>query len=138
MNTEDGNVNADEEIARRNLIQFRQDAALSQSEAADVSGVSLATINSYESGRRGLPRLSNIKRLMDAFGRNFGDLFLESPPPLAQAVVRPFSLRVLRGVPIPEELEQRARAAINEANQEYQRLKASGQLVKKDGGDGGE
>lgn len=130
--------NPEDELARENLIKFRVESGLTQSQAAEMAGLAVNTIASYESGRRGLPKMSTTKRLMDIFGRRLGDIYEVNPPPINLAAVKPYSLRILPHVEVPADITARLRAAIDEANQEYQRLKASGQLAKKDGGDGGE
>jgi transcriptional regulator with XRE-family HTH domain len=67
------------DIVRKNLQAFRDEAGLTSEEASRMSGVNIDSLRRYESGRSGVPG-EVIRKLARIYGRTMDDFYEESPP----------------------------------------------------------
>jgi transcriptional regulator with XRE-family HTH domain len=67
------------EIVRKNVVTFREEAGLTQQEAAHRLKMSVDAYRSWEQGRR-TPERDSLVALSQLYGRPMDDFFLENPP----------------------------------------------------------
>jgi transcriptional regulator with XRE-family HTH domain len=104
-----------DELIRRNLVEFREEARLNQGQASDLTGISLDNLRRYESGKSGVPA-NLLRKFADAYGHATDDFFLAEPPP-ANLDDRPvFWIRALPGVEVDPAIYAELAAAVTEAN----------------------
>ena len=113
-----------EEVVRRNVIAFREEAGLSQADAADVSGVPVYNLSRYERGEtRNIPA-TVLHVLAEAYGRNVGDFYEPDPPPPAKLEERPaIFLRSRPDTAIDQEVYEKVMRAVRDANAELRAKK---------------
>ena len=104
-----------EEVIRRNLARFRDEAELSQAQAADLSGVPLDNLRRYEKGDSGVPA-TVLKLLADVYGHRVDDFYAVEPPKGDRAEVPVYFLRTFPGADIDEEVYRDVAKAIEDAN----------------------
>ena len=110
------------ETIRVNLVKFREEAGLSQADAANESGVPVDNLRRYERGGAGVDALV-LKQLADAYGHQVDDFYSPDPPP-AKLEERPvFFLRTRGGVEIDEEIYRQLLEQVQVANQRQRDLK---------------
>lgn len=106
----------DEEIIRRNLEKFREEAGYSQAQIADLAQVPVANYARYERGENSVPA-KVLKALADAYGRATDDFHDANPgPPKSEPPT--FSLRARPGVEIDQAVYERLLAEVERANKE--------------------
>ena len=69
-----------DEIVRRNLVRFREEAELSQAQAGDLSGVPVDAIRRYESGTTATVPGTVLSELARIYGHSVDDFFMTNPP----------------------------------------------------------
>jgi len=108
----------DDLICRRNMVSFRDEAGLSQADAADISGVAIDNLRRYESGKTSTVPGPVIARLAKAYGHAAED-FYSANPPKANLDGRPvYFLRTRPGAVIDEKVHAEVLAVIDKANRE--------------------
>lgn len=111
--------NEEERIVWENLQKFRADAKLTHAQAAARSGLAEVTVRKIEKGTRNLPKSINLKRLVEAYGRDVGEVHRRENGPLDRTKVPMFALDVLDEEAVDEELLARARSQIEAWNREH-------------------
>lgn len=114
----------DEAIVRNNLIKFRGDAQMTREQAAARSDLSASTIYKLEKRTRGLPKSMNLKSLVEAYGREIGDVYKPDPGKLERGRVPMFGIDVYDREACEKEapgLVARAREALAPFNAEWLR-----------------
>lgn len=115
----------DDVICRRNLVAFRDEAGMSQADAAEVAGVALDNLRRYENGKTSTVPGAVIAKLARAYGHAAED-FYSPHPPKAKLEERPvFFLRTRPGAEIDQATYAHLLDVIEEAN------KARGKKGKK-------
>lgn len=104
------------ELVRSNLVKFREEAELSQAEAADLSGVALDNLRRYETGTTTTIPGVVLRGLALAYGHAMEDFYLEEPPPARLGEAPVFFLRTRPGVDIDQDIYDEIRVAIDNAN----------------------
>lgn len=105
-----------EEIVRRNLKKFREEAGLSQEQAAEVSGVPASAIVRYESGKTDQVPGTALRLLAVVYGHSTDDFYEPSPPPAKLADRPVIFLRTMPGTVIDAEILGRVQDEIDRAN----------------------
>jgi len=112
-----------EEILIKNLRRFREEAGLTQDEAALASGVPIDNIRRYENGGS-VPGTLPLRSLAEVYGHSMDDFFLDKPP-AANLSNRPmFLLRTMPGVEVNPELLAQVKAVLDKVNSEARELAA--------------
>jgi len=107
-----------DEIVRMNLKRFRDEASLSQAEAAELTGVPIDNLRRYENGITGTVPGTVLRQLAPAYGHAVDDFFEATPPP-ARLEERPvFFLRTRPGIEVDVETHRKLQAIIDKANQD--------------------
>lgn len=110
------------ETIRVNLVKFREEAGLSQADAANESGVPVDNLRRYERGGAGVDALV-LKLLADAYGHQVDDFYMENPPP-AKLDERPvFFLRTRGGIEVDEAVYRDLVEQVQAANQRLRESK---------------
>lgn len=105
-------------ICRRNMISFREDAKLSQADAAELSGVALDNLRRYESGKTATVPGHVVAELAKIYGHSMEDFYSPNPPK-AKLEERPvFFLRTRPGAEIDQKTYGELLAVIEKANRE--------------------
>lgn len=106
----------------QNLVKFRNEAGLTQAQAAQAADVPIDTIRRLEQGTS-LPDPLTMDSLARIYGHAAGDLMLSDPPP-ARLEERPmFLLRTMPGMTIDHEAEQELEALIEEVNRKQREIR---------------
>jgi transcriptional regulator with XRE-family HTH domain len=113
-----------DEIVRKNLEAFRKNAALSQAEAADLSGVPLDNLRRYENGTVANVPGSVLRALALSYGHSMDDFYLEDPPAAKLTEAPVFFLKTRPGAEIDTEIYAEVRAAIETANKKIRGKKS--------------
>ncbi len=112
-----------DEIFRRNLVGFRDDANLSQADAAELSGVAIDNLRRYESGKTAKVPSDVLSKLAKVYGHTVEDFYLPNPPK-AKLEERPvFFLRTLPGAKIDQKVFAELLAVIEKANRDTRKTK---------------
>ncbi|MGN6107078.1 MAG: helix-turn-helix domain-containing protein [Kofleriaceae bacterium] len=112
-----------EELIRKNLILFREQANLSQAQLADLSGVPMANLGRYERGDNAVPA-STLGALSHVFGRSVADFYQENPPPPPpEDDLPPVFYRVRPGVVLTPDQQAIIQRAFDEVSRERRALK---------------
>lgn len=109
-------VDPEAEIVRKNLLAFREEAKLSQAEAADLSGVALDNLRRYESGAVVTIPSNVLRQLAQAYGHAMEDFYVEDPPPAKLADAPVFFLRTRPGADVDADVYAEIKTAIENAN----------------------
>jgi transcriptional regulator with XRE-family HTH domain len=113
------------ELFRRNLIAFRSEAGLSQTNLADLSGIGIDSIRKYEAGTNSLSATA-IATLAKVLGRSPGDFYAEHPPKRGEGQAPPvYFLRTLPGAEIDEEVDREIRKQLDLANERMMKKRKS-------------
>jgi transcriptional regulator with XRE-family HTH domain len=113
-----------EEIVRKNIIAFRDQAGLSQAEAADISGVPVYNLSRYERGESRIIPATVLRLLAEAYGHRVDDFYDPDPPPPTKLDERPaIFLRSMPGTEIDPEVYAKVMRAVRDANAELRAKK---------------
>lgn len=104
-----------EETIQKNLAKFREEAELSQAQAADLSGVPLDNLRRYEKGASGVPA-TVLKMLADVYGHRVDDFYAIDPPKADRAEAPVFFLRTFPGAEVDAEVYRDLIKAIEDGN----------------------
>lgn len=110
-----------DEIFRRNLKRFREEAEISQSAAAELAGIPVYNLTRYESGATASVPVAVLRELAKAYGHTMDDFFEADPPPARLAERPVWFLRTLPGVDVDHEYrewDKRIRDIIDKANRD--------------------
>jgi transcriptional regulator with XRE-family HTH domain len=113
-----------EDLVRKNLKKFREEAELSRAQLSELSDVPEKNIIRYETGETGIPS-GVLTKLAPVFGRKPGDFYEADPPPpppLSELPVIFFKLRP--GAQVPENVLTAVRKAIADANDQLRKPKS--------------
>lgn len=109
-------LNPQDEIVRANMIKFRNEADLSQADAADASGVPIDALRRYETGQTASVPGTVIAALGKIYGHSMDD-FMSKTPPTANLADRPvFFLRTLPGASVDRDTLEKLQDMIDKAN----------------------
>src|SRR5690606_18192564 len=111
-------VDPRDEIVRRNLIKFREDADLSQAQAGDLSGVPVDAIRRYETGVTATVPGTVLSELAKLYGHSVDDFFMSNPPKPKLDEAPVLFLRSRPGVDIDLDVYKKIQKLIDEANAE--------------------
>lgn len=107
-----------DEIVRINLKKFREEASLSQAEAAEMAGVPIDNLRRYENGVTSNVPGVVLFQLSKIYGHAVDDFHQLNPPP-AKLDDRPvFFLRTRPGVDIDPDTLAKLHEVIDKANRE--------------------
>lgn len=113
-----------DEIVRANLIKFRDEAKLSQADAADIAGVALDNLRRYENGTTATVPGTVLSALARSYGHAVDDFFSPTPPP-AKLDERPiFFLRTRPGAEIDPKTYRELQDLIDKANKDARKKTA--------------
>lgn len=105
-----------DEIVRSNLKKFREDAEISQAEAAELSGIPVYNLVRYENGVTSTVPGTALRQLAKVYGHAVDDFF-EPNPPAARLEERPiWWLRTTPGVEVDAEMHRDLQKTIDKAN----------------------
>jgi transcriptional regulator with XRE-family HTH domain len=105
------------EIVRKNLRRFREEAKLTAEKVAAFAGISIDSLRRYEAGGSGVP-YDVLAKLADIYGHSLDDFRLENPP-RADLKRRPaIALMQLEGVEVDPELLAKIQKLVDEANRD--------------------
>lgn len=107
-----------DEIVRRNLVKFRDEAKLSQAQAGDLSGVPVDAIRRYETGTTATVPGTVLSELAKLYGHSVDDFFMTNPPKAKLEEVPLLFLRARPGVEIDMDLYNEIQELIDKANVE--------------------
>lgn len=113
-----------DEIIRKNLAKFRNEAGLTLEEASQAAGISLDYLNKIEKGRRGVPGASLLRKLGEVYGHVVDHFFLETPPPLDRALMPAFAMKVLAKDADPKLVEEVSEFLANVNRKHLEQLRA--------------
>lgn len=106
-----------DELARENLIRFREEADLSQAELGDLSGVPVDAIRRYESGTTQTIPGTALSEFARVFGRSMDDFFMTNPPKAKPQDAPTLFLRARPGAKIDMELYKKIQKLVDDANE---------------------
>lgn len=106
----------DEEIIRRNLVKFREEAGYSQAQISDMAQIPVANYARYERGENSVPATA-LRSLAAAYGRSTDD-FHEPNPGAPKQEPPTFSLRARPGAEVDQAIYERLLAEVDRANRE--------------------
>ena len=106
-----------DEIVRVNLKRFREEVDLSQSEAAELSGVPIDNLRRYESGVTANVPGVVLYQLANVYGHTVDDFHQVDPPRAKREDLPMFFLRVRPGVQVDHETRSRLQKVIDDANE---------------------
>lgn len=112
------------EIVRANLIKFREEAKLSQADAANLSGVALDNLRRYESGAVTAIPSKVLRDLAQVYGHAMDDFYLESPPRANLLEAPHYFLQSRPGTIVDPEVDAEIRAAVKRANEKVRGKKS--------------
>ena len=105
-----------DEIVRRNLIRFREEAGLSQAQSGDLSGVPVDAIRRYETGITQTVPGTALMELAKVYGHAVDDFFMLEPPKGKLDEAPNIFLRTRPGVEIDMDIYNEIQALIEKAN----------------------
>lgn len=105
-----------DEIVRRNLIRFREEADLSQAQAGDLSGVPVDAIRRYETGTTATVPGTVLSELAKLYGHSVDDFFMTNPPKAKLDEAPVLFLRARPGVEVDTDLYRKIQDLIDKAN----------------------
>lgn len=116
-------VDPRDEIVRRNLVRFREEAKLSQAQAGDLSGVPVDAIRRYEGGTTATVPGTVLSALARTYGHSVDDFFMTAPPKAKLEAGDVFFLRTRPGVDIDDALYKKLVDTVEKANAEMTKAK---------------
>lgn len=111
------------EIVRRNLQRFREEAGMTQAQAAEFSGIAIDNLRRYESGRTAKVPGTVLAELGSIYGHSADDFSKENPPPSKPEERPTFMLRTRPGTEIDEKVYRELQAVIDKANRDVRTKK---------------
>lgn len=112
-----------EDLLRKNLKTFREQAGYSRAQLSELSGVPEKNIIRYEGGETGIPAAA-LMQLAIPLGRDPGHFYMTEPPPAPSPDDLPaIYYRTRPGVKVPDEVQQEVREAIDRANARIRKAK---------------
>lgn len=112
-----------DEIVRRNLVKFREDAKLSQAQAGDLSGVPVDAIRRYETGVTATVPGTVLSELAKLYGQTVDAFFMPDPPKAKLEEAPAIFMRTRPGVEIDQDTYDQIRRIIDEANEKLRSKK---------------
>lgn len=109
-------VDPRDEIVRRNLVKFREDADLSQAQAGDLSGVPVDAIRRYETGTTATVPGTVLSELSKLYGHSVDDFFMTNPPKPKLDEAPVLFLRSRPGAKVDIKVYEKIQRLIDEAN----------------------
>lgn len=107
-----------DETVKQNLVKFREEAGLTQAEAAELSGVPVDSLRRYENGgTRNVPGTS-LAALAKTYGHSVDDFFMDAPPPARLDEAPTIFLRTRPGVDIPVDKLRALQEQVDRINRE--------------------
>jgi transcriptional regulator with XRE-family HTH domain len=107
-----------DETVKQNLVKFREEAGLTQADAAELSGVPVDNLRRYESGgTRNVPG-TVLAALAKAYGHAVDDFFLDEPPPARLEEAPTIFLRTRPNVEVPAEKMRALQEQVDRVNRE--------------------
>lgn len=107
-----------EELIKANLLKFREEAGLSQSEAAELSGVVIDNLRRYETGSTRSVPAAALAALAKVYGHSVDDFFQEEPPPARLDEAPTIFLRIRPGSDVPSEKLRQLQSEVDRVNRE--------------------
>ena len=105
-----------DELVRRNMVRFREEADLSQAELGDLSGVPVDAIRRYETGVTQTVPGTVLSELARVYGRSMDDFFATNPPKVKIEEAPALFLRTRPGAKIDLDVYKKVQAMIDDAN----------------------
>jgi transcriptional regulator with XRE-family HTH domain len=110
-----------DEVIRKNLVRFREEAEMSQADAAETAGIALDNLRRYENGTTATVPYTVIAALAKAYGHAMEDFSNGDPPP-AKLEERPvFFLRTRPGAVVDADTFRELQAIVEKANKDARR-----------------
>lgn len=113
-----------DEIVRRNLAKFRDEAELSQAEAGDLSGVPVDAIRRYETGVTQTVPGTVLSELAKIYGHSMDDFFMTHPPKAKLDEAPSLFLRSRPGARINMDTYKKIQDLIDKANADMRGTKS--------------
>ena len=104
-----------DELVRRNMVRFREEADLSQAELGDLSGVPVDAIRRYETGVTQTVPGTVLSELARVYGRSMDDFFATNPPKVKIEEAPALFLRTRPGAKIDLDVYKKVQAMIDDA-----------------------
>jgi transcriptional regulator with XRE-family HTH domain len=108
-----------DELVRRNMAKFREEAGLSQAQAGDLSGIPVDAIRRYEGGVTATVPGTALSELARIYGRSIDDFFMTNPPKPRLDEAPVLFLRSRPGAKIDQETYEKIQALIDDANAKH-------------------
>lgn len=105
------------EIVRKNLVEFRKRAGLTQDDAAQFSGVPVDNLRRYERGDSGVSA-DALRKLAVIYGHAMDHFYMEKPPAPDLAGRPAIHLKALPGQDLDEAEYKRIQGIVERANRE--------------------
>lgn len=105
-----------DELVRRNMVRFREEAELSQAQVGDLSGIPVDAIRRYETGVTQTVPGTVLSELAKLYGRSMDDFFATNPPKAKLEEAPVLFLRTRPGVEIDHDLFKKIQDMIDDAN----------------------
>lgn len=105
-----------DELVRRNMIRFREEAELSQAQVGDLTGVPVDAIRRYETGTTATVPGTVLSELAKLYGRSMDDFFATNPPKGKPDEAPVLWLRSRPGAEVDQVLYDKIKALIDDAN----------------------
>jgi len=107
-----------DEIVRRNLTRFREECDLTQTDAAELSGVAVDNLRRYESGKTTNVPGTVLAALAKVYGHAVDDFFMETPPAARLDEAPTVFLRTRPGVDVPADKLRLLQEHVDRINRE--------------------
>ena len=105
-----------DELVRRNMIKFREDAGLSQAQAGDLSGIAVDAIRRYETGITATVPGTALSELARLYGHAMDDFFATHPPKAKLDEAPAIFLRTRPGAEIDHDTFRKIQELVEDAN----------------------
>jgi transcriptional regulator with XRE-family HTH domain len=105
-----------DELVRRNMARFREEADLSQAQAGDLSGIPVDAIRRYETGVTATVPGTALSELARIYGRSVDDFFMTNPPKAKLDEAPVLFLRTRPGAEIDLDVYKKIQDLIEDAN----------------------
>lgn len=106
-----------DELVRRNMIRFREEADLSQAQVGDLTGIPVDAIRRYETGTTATVPGTVLSELAKLFGRSMDDFFMTNPPKGKPEEAPVLWLRSRPNAEVDQALYDKIKAMIDDANE---------------------
>lgn len=108
-----------DELVRKNMARFREEAKLSQAQAGDLSGIAVDAIRRYETGVTETVPGKALSDLARVYGRSVDDFFMTNPPKPKLDEAPVLFLRSRPGAEIDQETFEKIQQMIDDANAKH-------------------